>query len=159
MKLLNLGRGYFTKVDDDDYILLLKYRCRAVTPSTLKDGTKKVYAYSGRVPISHIIKGPPPSGKIWDHADGDSLNDQKSNLREATQSQNVANSWCPKNTSGYRGVVCNHGKWSARIYVNGRTLGLGSFDDIHLAAEAFNRAAIKYYGEFAKLNVIERPNA
>ena len=92
-----------------------------------------------------------PSAYI-DHVDRDSDNNRWANLREATNSQNMANR--PKassNTSGYKGVTWarRDKKWAAQIMVNGRWIGLGYFVDPKLASAAYVSAALKYFGAFS----------
>ena len=48
----------------------------------------------------------------------------------------------------------NQWKWHAQIQINKRHIRLGSFDDIKDAALAYNEAAKKHHGEFARLNEI-----
>lgn len=66
-----------------------------------------------------------------DHADGNTMNNRFSNLREATQSENMQNRHSPAshNTSGFLGVEkgASPGKWAARIAVDGRRHYLGVF--------------------------------
>lgn len=50
-----------------------------------------------------------------------------------------------KNKSGYRGVTLNNnGQWQARIFRNGRSVALGSFETAELAAKAYRAAVIRY---------------
>jgi hypothetical protein len=99
--------------------------------------------------------GPTPDGFTVDHADRNSLNNQLSNLRLATRSQQGHNQRLRStNTSGYRGVTWDKqmGKWQARIMVNGKRIHLGFYADPKEAALAYDAAAKIHYGEFAVLN-------
>ena len=92
-----------------------------------------------------------------DHKDENKLNNQRYNLRLATHSQNMINKKIRKdNTSGYKGVHITSGKYIlAHIRTGGKQIHLGSFIDIVSAAHAYDDAAKKYYGEFARLNFPE----
>jgi hypothetical protein len=97
------------------------------------------------------------SDKKVDHRNGDTLDDRRINLRECTHAQNISNQQRQKsNKSGYKGVYFNRRskKWEANIAPNGKGIYLGRFENILDAAQAYNDAAIKYYGEFARLNKI-----
>lgn len=89
--------------------------------------------------------------------------DDNINIRKATKSQNGANRKLnissnkkPK-TSKFKGVSWAKAskKWMAGIGVNGKTKNLGYFTDEKDAARAYNEAALKYFGEFARLNSID----
>jgi hypothetical protein len=54
--------------------------------------------------------------------------------------------------SQYRGVYSKRGRWRAKISVNGNTRHLGYFDNERVAAEAYDRAAIRLKGSAARLN-------
>jgi len=118
-----------------------------------------LYAWvNGKPQYLHVIiaerMGLDVSGDI-DHEDRNPLNNQRDNLRSATRSQNKANGKIPKNnTSGYKGVSWDKAtqKWYAKITVNKKQINLGRFINKEDAARAYDRAAIKYFGEFARLN-------
>jgi hypothetical protein len=80
-------------------------------------------------------------------------------VRVATPSQNGANAskWNKKTSSKYKGVYWNTGcnKWLAKIGVNRVRIHLGIFACELDAAIAYNKAAIEYFGEFAKINKLE----
>ena len=119
---------------------------------------KKIYAVAScpeylknSVYIHSIITG----NTLSDHIDGDVLNNRKSNLRECSKKQNNRNvTMHSGNRCGYKGVVLWNKKYRARITVNYKLINLGGFDTPEEAAKAYNEAAIKYFGEFAKLNKI-----
>lgn len=93
--------------------------------------------------------------KNLDHIDGNRSNNKISNLREATQSQNMSNrSKTIINTSGYKGVHFRRKKFEAYIRILGKRIDIGRFNSAEAAAIAYDVAAYKYFGEFAKPNGI-----
>lgn len=85
-----------------------------------------------------------------DHKDRDPSNNRMGNLRYATHSQNGQNRGPSKhNTSGYKGVSRNRGRWMASIRIGGRKVNLGRFDDPAEAHNAYVAAAKQHHGEFA----------
>jgi hypothetical protein len=112
--------------------------------------------HPGHLKLHHLIMNA-PDGMILDHKNGDRADCRKSNLRVATPHDNARNRGLNKNSkSGYKGVYMrsDSATWRASIRHNGKTINLGSYDDVITAAVAYNNAAIKYHGEFAKLNDI-----
>jgi hypothetical protein len=94
--------------------------------------------------------------QIIDHIDGNPLNNSRSNLRITTQSGNMKNQNLHKDSkSGYKGVSFQSGKYRAYIVLDYKQIHLGRFDSKEEAARAYNAAAIKYHGEYAKLNKID----
>jgi hypothetical protein len=90
-----------------------------------------------------------------DHINHNGLDNRRINLRIATARQNKQNTKIQKsNTSGYKGVTKDRTKWRAMIRISGKRVHLGMFDDKRDAAIAYNRAAIKYHGDFACINDI-----
>lgn len=114
----------------------------------------------GRLYLAHrlawmMFHGRSPSGQI-DHINGDKSDNRIANLREATGSQNLRNRGKPKNnTSGFKGVSWNSGRraWLATIHRKGSNKNLGYFATREAASDAYNRAALKYHGEFARLDL------
>lgn len=108
----------------------------------------------GHVKLHHTVLG---RKEVTDHRDGDKLNNRRGNLRPCTYAGNNRNSKIPKNnTSGYKGVSQRTGSklWVARIRYNYKNIYLGNFTDKIQAALAYNEAAVKYHGEFARLNAV-----
>lgn len=99
-----------------------------------------------------------PKGIEVDHRNNDVLDNRRENLRFATRSQNNRNRRVNRNNkSGYKGVSVDKrcpDRWQAAIYVAPKQIRLGSFSTPEAAALAYNRAALKYYGEFARLNEV-----
>lgn len=89
-----------------------------------------------------------------DHINGDGSDNRYENLRLATRGQNMMNIGLKKhNTSGWKGVSFykKTGKWKSQIQSDGKKIGLGYFDDIKEAAEAYIFAALEMHGDYARL--------
>lgn len=106
-----------------------------------------------RVVMERMLGRPLHAKEFVDHINGESLDNRRANLRLATQTQNNINAKCRSdNQSGFKGVGFHRqtGKWVARIKVNGRTKSLGLYETPEEAHQAYCKAAIQYYGEFAR---------
>ena len=93
-----------------------------------------------------------------DHADGNGLNNRRSNLRTATQSQNLANRQKQQGvTSRYKGVhwYARSGSWRASVTKDYQRYNLGAFTEEEEAARAYDTKARELFGEFAVLNFPE----
>lgn len=101
-----------------------------------------------------------PDNMVVDHINGNTLDNRKSNLRICTKLQNQYNQKKHKGKrhSKYKGVTYRKEliskPWEAFIYPNGKHIRLGYFKTELEAAEAYNKAAVEYYGKYAKLNKI-----
>ena len=148
MKLIKLTRGYSAQVDDEDYEHLNQFKWYAHREqSGIIYAKRKVRIDGAKVtmPMHRYIMDT-PDGLIVDHKDRDTLNNQRSNLRNCTYAQNNANK-VYRNKAGFKGVYIR-----ASITVNSKTINLGTFATAEEAAKAYDTAAIKHFGEFANLN-------
>jgi len=90
---------------------------------------------------------------VIDHINQNKLNNRRNNLRVCSRSENGANRSIPKtNTSGYKGVYRIKNKWMAQIGIKNKSIYLGCFDEKVDAAIAYDTAATKAFGAFARLN-------
>lgn len=108
----------------------------------------------------HTFITNPPSGKIVDHINGDSLDNRRSNLRVGTRVQNNMNRAANRTrkgrptTSPYKGVSWDRSrnKWTARIGYNYKCISLGYFDSPEDGARAYDSKAKELFGECAYQN-------
>lgn len=157
MKNVPLTQGQYAIVDDEDYerVTQFKWQCH-IDRSGQKYARRTDYSNGGkRLVTMHSFIKPPPVGMINDHRDGNGLNNQKTNLRECTRSQNCMNRRS-RQPHGFKGIAFNRQlqKWVAFIRTKGHTYHLGVFIEPISAARAYNQKAIELFGEFAKLNAV-----
>jgi AP2 domain/HNH endonuclease len=102
-----------------------------------------------------------------DHRNGNGLDNRRANLRLCDGRQNAMNRrQRSDNTSGFKGVHLEAphgyhkgGKWVAQIQAQGRRIKLGRFNTAEEAARAYDAAARKHFGEFARTNFKGEANA
>lgn len=159
MKEIELTQSKIALVDDEDFPKLSKFKWHAwysgysfyAVCCTRRHG--KIYMHR------EILGLKKNDGKIGDHINHNSLDNQKLNLRVATARLNSYNcKFKNNNTSGYRGVTWHKqiNRWMAQIKVNNKRIYLGVFTDIIKAALAYDFASLEYYKENAILNFPER---
>jgi len=157
-----LSQGKFAIVDPDEYYRLSEYKWSAsrvynkfyaVRTGPAEKGRRKKTIRMHREIVDI------PDGLECDHINGNSLDNRKANLRPATRQQNCWNNRKrrPRSLSKYKGVsYSSRGRpWKAMLTVNGKFIYLGSFDTQTQAAKEYDKAAKKYFGQYAKLNFKE----
>ena len=104
-----------------------------------KDGKHKTMTIHRLVAL-HYIENPENKPEV-DHWDNNKQNNNISNLRWATKSENQRN----KPSSGavpFKGVCKNRNKFRAIIIINGKGKYIGSYDTAEEASEAYNNFKI-----------------
>lgn len=160
MRRIPLTQGQFALVDDIDFKWLSQWKWFAMKENG-NDSAYYAVRSVNRTQREHTVrmhreilglkKG---DGKQTDHKNGNRLDNRRSNLRLCTHAQNQYNQIPRKGSSRYKGVYRTNKsrKWHARIKYSLKGIHIGSFDNEIKAAEAYDEAALKYYGEFARLN-------
>lgn len=145
----NCGTPIIVSREDVEYLRQFKWRL-------LHAWT--VYAQTtiaGRVTTMHQLLMNPPDELCVDHVNGNGLDNRRSNLRLATNQQNQANSQkkTPA-TSRFKGVSWSKTKqkWRAYICPARKYIHLGYFTSEEEAARAYDTAASKIFGDFARPN-------
>lgn len=161
-RYIPLTRGKFALVDASNFDWLSQWNWYAQLRQRAGSRNKTYYAATctprsvGKTTIlmHRVILGAPHGIEV-DHEDGDGLNNRRSNIRLATSTQNKCNvGKRSNNTSGFKGVHWHKpsGMWHARITVNGKTFSLRYHRNKEQAAKAYEEAAKKYHGEFARVS-------
>ena len=164
MKTINLTQVKYALVDDADYDWLMRWKWQALKQprATMEphwvairgEGPRRAYRqlYMHRELARRW--GWPNSPQL-DHQDRNGLNNQRENLRPASQSQQLMNTAKRgRCRSSFKGVHwCKRTKsWRARITVLRTRLSLGYFHLEEAAARAYDVAAYIHFGEFARTN-------
>lgn len=154
-----LTRGKVAIIDDEDFEQVSQYKWTALRSTTGNVFRPVTYIKNSdgnwtSMAMYRLIMGNPENLQV-DHIDHQPLNNQKSNLRIVTASQNAQHRRkFANNQSGYKGVVWDKSRYVAQITSKGKRIKLGRFECPIEAAKAYNAAAIELHGEFACLNII-----
>lgn len=156
MATIPLTKGKVAIVDDADFEAMTAHNWCALGPMkngafyavrSTRDGARK------RQVLMHRVIGRAATGQEVDHWNGDGLDNRRANLRPCSSQQNKGNTRT-RSKSGFKGVTWHKraGKWMAQIGVNYTVRCLGYFDKPDDAARAYDAAALKHFGRFARPN-------
>lgn len=154
-KVIGLTKGKQALIDDADYESASKHVWYANQKNDLfyacSDSFERRSVYLHQFILNYF------GGLLIDHVDRNTLNNQRSNLRLCTKSQNLMNRGPTiVNNSTYKGVtwVAKRSIWLAQIKINGKNTFIGHFACPRQAAWAYNHAAKLHLGAFAYLNEV-----
>lgn len=160
MKTIKSSNGQDIILDDEDFERLKNFHWNITCDGYVRN-SKYLRKQNGKDKYKHTLMHKlillVPDGFFIDHKNGNKLDNRKGNLRICTNSQNQMNRRKGSGfSSRYKGVHWHkkHSKWIVQIRVNGKPTHVGCFDSEKHAALAYNKSAIKHYGEFALLNKI-----
>jgi hypothetical protein len=155
--------GYLVKIDREDLELVQSRkwrvtksttgRFRVVTSVRTKEGVRSIT-------LGKFLMNPPKGKQVYPRRFNDGLDYRRGNLIVCTvgERQQLLPKRRAESTSRFRGVSYqgSTGKWRAGIQVHGKTINLGEYDTETQAAEAYNQAAIKHFGEHAYQNLTNK---
>lgn len=149
VRVLPLSQGRFALVDPDDPLEPWQFKWAATKNRHRWYAVRKIRRLGGpgyeRVYLHRYLTATP--NKV-DHRNGDGLDDRRCNLRPATNGQNMAAAGTRKdNKSGHMGVMLyvRTNRW----LVQAGNAYVGYFATFDLAVDAYHRAMLAKYGEFA----------
>lgn len=153
-KLIALSNGRsFATVDDEDFEAVSRYRWH------LSAAGYAVHTSSSQGRWTCVLMHRFIAGQRdfqIDHANGDRLDNRRSNLRQASPADNARNARLSSiATSGFKGVSRSSGKknqWRATIAMHRKKLHIGHFRTAEDAAIAYDKKARELFGQFASLN-------
>lgn len=146
--------GYIIEVSAEDADLLAAY-VWTVTKGRYAFRRKGARGASKTIYLHREIACAEP-GSVVDHINGNGLDNRRENLRGISQSLNNRNLSKRRSatSSRFKGVYWDTDvkRWRAILHVNKRRVYCGVHREEADAARAYNAAAIKHHGEFARLN-------
>jgi hypothetical protein len=143
----------FTLVDKDDFERVNKYRWFLHSGGYAQGTVEKKTTY-----LHQFVFKKPEKGNVIDHINQDKLNNENSNLREVSRSENSHNIKKKNNnrelTSQFKGIYWDKRdkKWISQCRSNKKTVNLGSFKTQEDAAKQYDIYTFKVFGKNANNN-------
>lgn len=149
-----LGKcGLFALIDDDDAPLVSQF-----VWGLKRHPAGERYFYAGKQKphaLMHRMIVNAPKGVVVDHINGDRLDNRKANLRLCTHTENIRNQVRVNPPHKYKGVTLDKqtGNYVAQIGIGKRKYKkVRGFKTPEDAARVYDKLAIQYHGQFARLN-------
>ena len=147
----DLPTGQFFLIDAADYPEVSKHRW-----SIEDSGYVHTMVKGKHVRLHNFLIGKVDG--VIDHINCIRYDNRRANLRLCSNKENVRNQRrCVRNTTGFKGVSFDkrRGKFTAGITVDGKRHFLGYYADPADAARAYDLAANRYFGEYARTYFME----
>lgn len=151
---LRIPSGLIALVDDEDFERVADLPWRMFFANR-----RRIYAITGQHTLLHRLVMDAPHGVMVDQQNGDGLDARKSNLMLLTPSQAMAKNWSRAvrsfGSSQFKGVSRIEGRtrpWRATISTEGKSQFLGYHLTEEGAAQAYDDAARRFFGQFAQTN-------
>lgn len=143
-----LGNGDLALIDESDTHKIVGMSWHLTARGYVRS------AFGGGTSLHRLIMDA-PDGLVVDHINGNALDNRRSNLRLATQSENLRNRTPSDKRSLPKGVRKSGGRFFAQISHNHKCFYLGMYDTPEAAARAYDQKAMELHGEFARPNLID----
>lgn len=167
-RIIQLSQGQVAVVDAADYetVSQFKWHAQRARPNASYYALRAAKTEDGRstsLSMHRVLVGA-KRGQFVDHIDGDGLNNRRANLRLCTASENCQNRRQHRGSvrTPYKGVTYLEatGAYTVQIAARGKRTYLGIYADPVEGALAYDAAALRLHGEFARLNFPDgAPNA
>lgn len=144
-----LSQGHYALIDLEDYPVIGAFRwCSHHRYAMRNTWDGKVHYVS----MSRQILGFPEC--FCDHKNGDTLDNRRTNLRQATRSQNCANAVKRCGAAPWKGIWWDKRRngWKAEVTQGDKHFKSQLFQDPMEAAKAYDSIAREVFGEYARLN-------
>ncbi len=159
MKEIPLTQGQVALVDDEDYERVNSFKWYAHWAHRTKTfyATRKTKRPNQQHIYMHRFIMNTPDDMLCDHANHNTLDNRKVNLRNCTTSQNQMNKGAlPNNKLGLKDISWDKQakKYVVHLEINEISVFRKRFNTLEEAITARDEAVKKYHGEFACLNFV-----
>lgn len=148
--------GKVALVDDEDFEWLSKYNWQYQPKKHGDRVIAEIFGLGKRTKVyMHRLVTDCPTDMLVDHANHNTLDNRKSNLRICTGTQNQGNKFVRSDSStGYKGIMWDDFRKRWLVAVKHKDYGKisGRFKSLKDAVDFYNENALEMFGEFALLN-------
>ena len=159
MKKIPLTQGKFALVDDTDFDWLSQWKWHVVLKKSSYYAVRKQYLeiFEGKeryktIYMARLIMST-PDNLLCDHENGQTLNNQRYNLRNCTKAENQRNRGPQRNLkSGHKNIYrhLQDNMWRVRISAKGQRTKGGLHHDINDAIAERDAIVKEMHGAFAR---------